>query len=57
MRVILTGAMGLVALWGWDRLFVPHGWGIGLNPVTGATIGLLGPAGFLLLVAVKVLIL
>lgn len=57
LRVLINGALGLVALWGWNMLFIHHGWAIGLNPVTGVTVGLLGPPGFLLLVAVKVLIL
>lgn len=56
IRVVIQGALGLVALWGWDRLFLSHGWAVGLNPVTGAAVGVLGPAGFLLLVAVKVLL-
>lgn len=57
LRVVINGAVGLAALWAWNLLFVHHGWTIGLNPVTGLTIGILGPPGFLLLVAVKVLIL
>ncbi len=57
MRVLVNGAVGLAALGGWDLLFRHHGWSIGLNPVTGATMGVLGPAGFLLLIAVKLLIL
>lgn len=57
VRVLVNGAIGLTSLWAWDLIFRQHGWSIGLNPVTGATIGVLGPAGFLLLVAVKLLIL
>lgn len=57
IRVLITGTLGLVALWAWNGLFTYHGWAIGLNPVTGLTIGVLGPPGFLLLVAVKTLIL
>lgn len=57
VRVMVNGAVGLAALWAWDMLFRTHGWTIGLNPVTGLTIGLLGSPGFLLLIAVKVLIL
>ena len=57
LRVLGGGVLGLGALWVWNTLFTPHGWGIGLNPVTGATVGLLGVPGFLLLVAVRVLIL
>ncbi len=57
LRVGMSGIIGLAALWAWNALFIHHGWGIGLNPVTGATIGILGAPGFLLLVAVRVLIL
>lgn len=56
LRVIINGAVGLIALGVWDAIFAAHGWSIGLNPVTGVTVGVLGPAGFLLLIAVKVLI-
>ena len=55
--VFVQGMAGLLALGVWNRVFVHHGWGIGLNPVTGLTVGILGPPGFLLLVAVKVLVL
>lgn len=56
VRVLLNGAIGLMALWAWDMIFTPHGWAVGLNPVTGLTVGLLGAPGFLLLLAIKVLI-
>jgi inhibitor of the pro-sigma K processing machinery len=57
LRVLINGALGLAALAAWNMMLASHGWRIGLNPVTGTTIGVLGPPGFLLLVAVKVLIL
>jgi pro-sigmaK processing inhibitor BofA len=57
LRVMVNGVVGLVALGLWDVIFATRGWAIGLNPVTGATVGVLGPAGFVLLLAVKVLIL
>lgn len=57
LRVVINGLIGLVAIWGWNLLFTSHGWTIGLNPVTGLTVGILGAPGFLLLVAVKILVL
>ncbi len=57
VRVFINGALGLVALAIWNHLFVHHGWTIGLNPVTGATVGVLGAPGFLMLLAIKVLVL
>ncbi|NMP23639.1 pro-sigmaK processing inhibitor BofA family protein [Sulfobacillus harzensis] len=57
VRVLINGIVGLAALWAWDMAFTPHGWAVGLNPVTGLTVGVLGAPGFLLLLAVKVLIL
>lgn len=56
LRVLVNGGIGLVALWAWDMAFTAHGWAIGLNPVTGVTIGVLGAPGFLLLIAVKMLV-
>ncbi|MCY0900135.1 MAG: pro-sigmaK processing inhibitor BofA family protein [Firmicutes bacterium] len=53
LRVAMNGLVGLGALWAWDHVFRTHGWAIALNPVTGATIGVLGPPGFILLVLVK----
>lgn len=57
LRVMVNGVVGLAALGVWDVIFSSRGWVIGLNPVTGVTVGVLGPAGFVLLLAVKVLIL
>lgn len=54
---VLQGSLGLVALGVWNHFFSQHGWAIGLNPVTGATIGVLGPPGFLLMVAIKMWVL
>ncbi|MCL5115537.1 MAG: pro-sigmaK processing inhibitor BofA family protein [Firmicutes bacterium] len=57
VRVLINGAIGLAALWAWNMAFTAHGWAIGLNPVTGLTVGVLGAPGFLLLVAVKMMVL
>lgn len=57
VRVLINGVVGLLALWVWDMVFTSHGWAVGLNPVTGLTMGVLGAPGFLLLLAVKVLVL
>ncbi|MCY0878075.1 MAG: pro-sigmaK processing inhibitor BofA family protein [Firmicutes bacterium] len=53
LRAAINGLFGLGALWVWDQLFKSHGWAVGLNPVTGATIGVLGPPGFVLVVLVR----
>ncbi len=57
LKVLLQGSLGLVALGIWNHFFSQHGWAIGLNPVTGVTIGVLGPPGFLVMVAIKMWVL
>lgn len=57
LRVLINGAVGIALFALWDGIFRSHGYAVGLNPVTGLSVGLLGVPGFLLVLGAKFLLL
>jgi pro-sigmaK processing inhibitor BofA len=53
LRAAVNSIVGMAALLLWDRWAMPVHVGIGVNPVTLATVGVLGAPGFVLLVTLK----
>lgn len=56
MRLALNTAMGTGALLVWDHVSPSLHLAVGLNPYTAATVGLLGAPGFVLMLAIKFLL-
>lgn len=59
LRWLARGAwgvlLGALVIEGWDLLVGRYGWGLGINPATALTVGILGAPGFFLLIALKML--
>lgn len=55
LMAAVHSVLGGAVIWLWDQGFSHLGYGIGLNPVTSITAGILGLPGFGLLLALKFL--
>jgi inhibitor of the pro-sigma K processing machinery len=56
LRLVMNAALGALAFYAWNHWsHLPH-LAVGVNPVTAATVGLLGAPGFALVLAVRFLL-
>ena len=56
LRLLINAALGALGFYAWNRWIGQAHWVVGINPVTAGTVGLLGLPGFMLVLAMKILL-
>jgi inhibitor of the pro-sigma K processing machinery len=56
LRLLMNAALGALGFYAWNRWIGHSHWVVGINPVTAGAVGLLGVPGFMLVLAMKILL-